>query len=61
MFGAYAIGAQCVENDIKLVGELSQREGYVIICFEGTWGIIQYGNPAAATVICRQLGFSAES
>jgi hypothetical protein len=55
------IGAQCVENDIKLVGELSQREGYVLICFEGAWGNVQYGNTAAATVACRQLGFSTES
>ena len=55
------IGAQCVENDIKLVGELSQTEGYVLICLEGTWGKIQDGNHAAATVVCRQLGFSIES
>jgi hypothetical protein len=54
-------GAQCVENDIKLVGELSQREGYVLICFEGAWGKIRRGTTAAATVICRQLGFSIES
>ena len=57
----HMIGAQCVENSIKLDGELSQREGYVLICFEGAWGKIQYGNTAAATVVCRQLGFSTES
>ena len=51
-------GTQCVENSIKLAGELSQTEGNVLICFEGAWGKIQYGNPAAATVVCRQLGFS---
>ena len=55
------LGAQCVENDIKLVGELSQTEGAVLICFEGAWGKIRYGNRAAATVVCRQLGFSTES
>ena len=55
------LGAQCVENSIKLVGELSQSEGYVLICFEGAWGKIEYGNTAAATVVCRQLGFSTES
>ena len=55
-------GTQCVENSIKLAGELSQTEGNVLICFEGAWGKIQYGNPGAATVVCRQLGFSmAES
>ena len=57
------LGTQCVENDIKLVGELSQREGNVLICFEGAWGkILGAGNlSAAATVVCRQLEFSTES
>ena len=55
------VGAQCVESDVKLVGELSQTEGYVLICFEGVWGKIERGNSAAATVVCRQLGFSTES
>jgi hypothetical protein len=55
------LGAQCIDNDIKLVGELSQSEGYVVICFEGVWGKVEYGNRAAATVVCRQLGFSTES
>ena len=55
------IGAQCVENSVKLVGELSQSKGYVLICFEGAWVKIGYGNTAAATVVCRQLGFSTES
>ena len=57
----HMIGTQCVENSIKLIGELSQTEGNVLICFEGAWGKIQYGNPGAATVVCRQLGFSTES
>ena len=52
------IGTQCVENSIRLVGELSQTEGNVLICFEGAWGEIQGGNAAAKTVVCRQLGFS---
>ena len=55
------LGAQCAENDIKLDGELSQTEGYVLICFEGAWGKVGYGNTEAATVVCRQLGFSTES
>ena len=52
------IGTQCVENSIRLVGELSQTEGSVLICFEGAWGKIHGGNAAAKIVICRQLGFS---
>ena len=55
------IGTQCVENSIQLVSELSQSEGYVLICLDGAWGEIEYGNAAAATVACRQLGFSTES
>ena len=57
----YMIGTQCVENSIQLVSELSQSECYVLICLDGAWGEIEYGNAAAATVACRQLGFSTES
>ena len=56
----HIVGTQCVENSVKLVGELSQSEGYVLIFFEGAWGKIHYRNTAAATVVCRQLGFSTE-
>ena len=57
----YIIGAQCVENSTQLDGELSQSEGFVLICREGDWGKIEYGNSAAAMVVCRQLGFLTES
>ena len=54
-------GSQCIENSIQLVGELSQNEGYVVICLRGGWGKVCRGNTqAAAVVVCRQLGFSTE-
>ena len=53
-------GAQCVENSTQLYGMLSNSEGFVLICVQGFWGRIQYGNTTAAKVVCRQLGFSVE-
>ena len=54
------IGAQCVENSIQLVGELSGNEGFVAICLRGNWGKVCGGNTQVAQVICKQLGFSAK-
>ena len=53
-------GSQCIENSIQLVGELSQSEGYVVICLGGSWGKVCDGSRQAAIVACRQLGFSTE-
>ena len=33
-------GGQCVENSTQLYGELSQTEGFVLICLGGFWGMI---------------------
>ena len=54
------LGAQCVENSIQLVGELSGNEGFVAICLGGSWGKVCGGNAQAAQVVCRQLGFSTK-
>lgn len=54
------IGAQCVENSIQLVGELSGNEGFVAICLGGSWGKVCRGNAQVAQVVCKQLGFSAK-
>ena len=54
-------GSQCVENSIRLVGELSQNEGFVLICLGGGWGKVCGGWVDAAVVVCRQLGFSIDS
>ena len=56
-------GSQCIEDSIKLVGELSQHEGTPVICLGGGWAKVCGASPhaaAAAVVACRQLGFSAE-
>ena len=44
-----------------MVGELSQNEGFVLICLGGGWGKICGGGIDAAVVVCRQLGFSIDS
>ena len=62
-------GGQCVENRIHLVGELSQNQGFVVICLGGTWGKVCEdehrwysinNKEEEAKVVCRQLGFSTE-
>ena len=54
------LGAQCRENSIQPIGELSQNEGIVVICLGGSWGKVCGADVNAAMVICRQLGFSIE-
>ena len=54
-------GGQCIENSSKLVGELARNKGYVLVCLGGGWGKVAGGSIEAAIVVCRQLGFSAES
>ena len=57
------LGAQCIDNSIRLIGELSQYEGIVLICRGGSWGKVcgeYYRNQQASRVICRQLGFSSQ-
>ena len=50
-------------NDIRLVGGNSVSEGRVEICFNGVWGsVCNYRwDDFDATVVCRKLGFQAES
>ena len=61
-FQQLLLGAQCSENSIQLIGELSQNAGVVAICLGGSWGKVcgelESSDDHAATVICRQLGFS---
>jgi hypothetical protein len=63
------IGAQCSENSIQLIGELSGNEGYVAVCLGGSWGKVcgdslYFGSLDdglnAVVVVCRQLGLSTE-
>ena len=54
------VGAQCIENNVQLIGELSKNEGLVAVCTGGSWGKICGGNTQAAQVVCKQLGFSTK-
>ena len=49
-----------VENEIRLRGGTTSREGRVEICFGGVWGTIcdDGWGTTDARVVCRQLGYS---
>ena len=58
-------GSQCIENSIRLVGELSTNQGLVVVCLGGSWGKVcddrwDHVYEEEAKVVCRQLGFSAD-
>ena len=64
-------GAQCRENSIQLIGDLSGNEGFVAICLGGSWGkvcgesLLYFSSSIdnlnhVGIVICRQLGLSIE-
>jgi len=44
---------------VRLIGGSSSREGRLEVYYRGVWGTVceDYFNNAAASVVCRSLGF----
>ena len=57
------IAEACVsENSVRLSGSTFRGTGRVELCHNGTWGTVcdDFWDNDDATVVCRQLGYSAE-
>ena len=53
----------CLDGDVRLVGEESEWEGRVEMCYNGVWGAVcadGWGD-TAADVVCSQLGYTNSS
>ncbi len=50
----------CYNGQIRLSGGSNGNEGTVEVCYSGAWGTVcdDFWSNNAATVVCRQLGFS---
>lgn len=51
----------CQNGEVRLVGGQDELEGRVEVCYENTYGTVcENGfNMQAASVVCRQLGYSS--
>ena len=49
----------CSDGEVRLVGEDSEREGQVEMCYNGVCGTVcaDGWNEIAANIVCRQLGY----
>ena len=56
------IAAPCTAGQLRLVGSNIPNEGRVEICISNVWGTVcdDSWSSTDATVVCRQLGYSAQ-
>ena len=56
-----ALGTECSDGSIRLIGSTVARQGRVEICLEGRWGTVcdTSWDSRDAAVVCRQLGHSS--
>ena len=52
----------CRDGDVRLTGGSTSKEGTVEICYDDIWGLVSQSgwNNNAATVVCKQLGYSGQ-
>lgn len=52
--------AKCSCGDLRLTNYTSENEGNVEVCWNGEWLAVRYSSSVVPSLICQQLGFSAE-
>ena len=54
-----AISLDCLRGNLRLVGGNSELEGRVEVCCKGGWYSVCGMEDEEASVICKQLGYTA--
>ena len=55
----YKLGTSCTNGDVRLVNGTSKFNGRVEYCFEGEWAPLCSLSTYAASLLCKQMGFTS--